>query len=484
MPTSRAVAYLRLSDSVDDSTSIVRQRRDLAALAEREGWEIVRELADDGISGRKARANATEALRMLRDGEAEVLVVWKLDRFTRQGIPAVGALIDTLDATPSALFVALVDGLRSDQSSWRIIAAVLSEVARTEADTTSTRARSAIAYRKTVTYRFTGGGTIPFGYASAPAPEGPGRVLVLDPREAEVVRDVADRILDGESLSRVAADLTARGIPTSKSAYRRARYRGVPDEGLDRGRWTVGTIRALWSSHSLVGRVSLGDDVVRDEDGLPVTVWPPILDLATLERLRVRIGLRTSGQAPRRRAARLLSGVAFCAYCDRRLYVTTSGGRPIYACASSRNGVDCVSPKVDALHLEEYVSGLFLSARGNDPEVDLVETVADSTSAQLVEVEAALREATGALLADDADAPALLRRIDALKVARAALRSAAPVVSSELVPTGRTLADAWAAADDEARRGVLLAALDHLTVSRGTAGRRVDASRVSFFWHS
>ena len=108
----RAVLYLRLSSSTEDSTSIARQAADLQQLAVREGWTVVRTLTDDGLSGRKARANAAEALRMLREDEADVLAVWKLDRWTRQGLGAIGALSDALDAVPSATFVALQDGLR------------------------------------------------------------------------------------------------------------------------------------------------------------------------------------------------------------------------------------------------------------------------------------------------------------------------------------------------------------------------------------
>lgn len=481
----RVVLYLRLSSVGEDSTSIARQEADLRALAEREGWPVARVLTDDGISGRKSRANAEEALRMLRDGEAEVLAVWALDRFTRQGIGAVGRLVETLDAAPAARFVTLRDGLDSSSPTWRLIASVLSEVARTEAENTAARQRSAIAYRKTVTGRFTGGGTIPYGYASAPAPDGVGRVLVVDRSEAAVVREVADRILDGETLTAIARDLNDRGVPTSKSAYRRARYRGTVDETLDRGRWRVSTMVSLWTSHTLAGRTSLGSDVVRDGDGLPVTVWEPVLDAATLERLRAR--LKPSAPAPRRRrAARLLSGVAFCAYCDRRLYVTTSGGRAVYACPASWNGEDCPSPKIDALHLEALVEERFLSAFGSSPEVEVREIVtAPETTAALADVEAALREALGALAADDADTGAIMARVALLKDRRAALRATPTSVETIVVATGRTLADAWhASTSPDDRRTRLVQTLDHVAIQSGRPVHPIEPSRVLFRWHS
>jgi DNA invertase Pin-like site-specific DNA recombinase len=485
---TRAVLYLRLSLIVEDSTSIARQEADLRALCEREGWTVARLLVDDGRTGRKARANADEALRMIRDREADVLLTWKLDRWTRQGLSAIGALVDTLDATPGALFVAMQDGLRSDQPAWRLIAAVLSEVARTEAENIATRTKNAIGYRKTVAHRFTGGGTIPFGYASVPAPDGVGRVLVVEPAEAAIVREVAERLLEQtESLTAIAADLTARGIPTSKSPYRKARYRGEPDDALDRGRWTVTTVKALWTADTLLGRVSLGPDVVRDDDGLPVAPWPPILDLATMERLRRRIGTRDPAKARRGRASRLLSGVAYCAHCDGKLYVTTSSGKPVYRCKASWNGdTSHPSPLVDAENLEAFVSGRFLAMRGNDPELDLVEDVTEpGTVEALAEVEAALRETTAALMEDTADSVALVRRLDALKDRRAQLRALPATTTTRLVPTGRTLAEAWDAETDIARRReTLLVGLDSVTVAKAARKQGFDAGRVTFNWVS
>ncbi len=500
-----AVLYLRLSAVVDDSTSLVRQERDLRALAEREGWDVVAVLVDEGISGRKARAKAEEAVRMIRDDEADVLAVWKLDRFTRQGWDGLGDLSRALDARKvdaergkgrPALFYALGDGLNSEQNSFRLIAGVLSEVARTEAETTAARARSAVEYRRTVVDRFTGGASVPFGYASVPAEDGVGRVLVPDVVEAPLVREVAGRILDGtEPLSAIVADLNRRGIPTSKSAARRAARKGEPTEGLDRGRWRASTVRALWTADTLLGRVVHRGDLVRDEAGLPRSVWPPLLDVETLERLRDRLGTAPKHAArrpaPRPRAvrrSRLLSGVAYCGRCDAKMYVTTSGGRPIYACGASWNGGECPGVKIGAEALDEFVVARFLAVAGSLTETVVEEVTTNGASAAaLAEVESALREASSAMLDDDVDMVAISERIASLKAQRAALR-AAPA-STEIVTreTGRSLAAAFEEADSvDWRREILLQALDHVTIgpayARGISP--LDPSRVALRWRS
>lgn len=132
----RAILYLRLSESKEESTSIARQRQDLEALAEREGWIVVEILTDDGLSGGKVRENAEHALEALRTGAADVVAVYKWDRWSRMGARTVADLQDVLDERASkhspALFVALQDGLRSDSPAWDIQVAVLA--ARVEAE--------------------------------------------------------------------------------------------------------------------------------------------------------------------------------------------------------------------------------------------------------------------------------------------------------------------------------------------------------------
>jgi len=488
MPTRpRAALYLRLSQSDDASTSIARQERDLREYADREGWDVVAVLTDDGISGRKARANAGEALRMIRDGEVDVLAVWKFDRWSRQGLAAVADLIGALDTRPEARFVALRDGLRSEQPAWRIIASVLAEVARMEADNTATRVRSSIAALRR-DGRFPGG-VVPFGYRPAPAPDGPGRILVVDPGEAAIVREVADRLLTGlESLVAISLDLNARGVPATRSAARSARLAGRPVEGLATGTWRTSQLTDTWSSEHLLGRVTHKGAIVRGEDGMPVQVWEPILDLDTALRLRARLTPATL--RPRRvRAARLLSGLAYCGHCGGKLYVKHAGGGDIYyGCSASAQGVDCPMPRIKADSLDEYVVAQTLATDGAKPHRHEVTAArASDAAASLVEVEAAIQEATGALASDDADVPALVTLLASLKARRGELRDVPDVIETTVVPSGMTIAEAYAAAEtaDQQRAWLVDAGVDHVTVAvRERRGRTFDPTRVRIYDHA
>ncbi|MFD3443913.1 recombinase family protein [Microbacteriaceae bacterium 4G12] len=493
--------YSRLSVSRGDaiSDSIRRQEGDLRALAAREGWDVVATLADDGFSGRKARAKSTEALRMLKDGEADVLAVWRLDRWTRQGLTAAAELVSVLDARPGSLFVAAQEGIRSDQPQWRVTAVVLSETARAEAENTSARVRSSIQANRAAG-RFVGG-TVPFGYRPAPRSEG-GRTLIPHPPEVAVVREVAERLLGGESQASVIADLTRRGVATTRSKHRLAEMRGETTDNLDRGSWSYAGLAAVWTGESLLGRVSRSRavttaegrpakvwELVRDANGAPLTAYEPLLDLGTVERLRAHLRNPKSPQSrrdPERRTrrARLLSGVIFCE-CGQRLWVTVSGGGTVYTCA--RRAGRCIGPNIKAENAERAVAEAFLGVAGAWPEVEEVERVtAPDTVAALTDLEVLIRQTSAELAEDGADGAAILRRVTELKARRAELQAVPSSITVETVPTGRTLAEAWQASTVEQRRHMLLLALDHVilrpTATKGHTGYHPE--RITVVWNS
>lgn len=476
----RAVLYLRLSEQDDASTGIARQEADLRARAEREGWQVVRVLVDDGISGRRSRANADAALQMLADREADVLAVWKFDRWSRQGLGALSRLIEVLDERPGTLFIADRDGLSSEQPAWRIIASVLAEVARMEVENTQARVRSSIeALRKA---RRFAGGTVPFGYTTAEQPDGPGRVLVADPEEALVVEEAAERLLGGEALWAVCADFNARGIPAPRSEFRRLKRAGKETDDASRGVWRVQSLRRTMTSSHLLGRVTHRGEILRDDRGLPLTVWEPLLTPETLSRLRADLLPPAGPVRPREARSRPLSGLLHCASCGSRLYVRTSNGRPLYGCPSSRNGAVCPSPRVQAESLERYVES---EARARLFDFRLSETVIVSGDpSALIDVEESLQAASAALLKDDADVPAILARIEALKARRATLRDSTGPKTLHTLREGPLWTDAYdAATDDDRRRELLSVGIERVLLSPMRRRTNVlDPERVEIRW--
>lgn len=84
----RAVLYLRVSTEAQvDGYGLDAQRDAAETYARRHGWEVVAVYSDDGVSGvldAVDRPALLDALGMLRDDLADVLVVPRLDRLARR----------------------------------------------------------------------------------------------------------------------------------------------------------------------------------------------------------------------------------------------------------------------------------------------------------------------------------------------------------------------------------------------------------------
>ncbi|MGC5584127.1 recombinase family protein [Ornithinimicrobium sp. W1665] len=470
MSNPRALLYVRLSVSKDDSTSLAAQEKDLRARAAAEGWDVVEVVKENGVSGAH---NDTEAvLQHLRDGRADILCVWRFDRWSRSGIPALGALVTTLKDTPTARFVSIKDGVDSATPFWEVIAAILATIAEQERAAVRIRVSRSIAERVSLG-RYTGG-TVPYSYRPAANPNGPGRVLEVAEEEAVIVQEAAARVIAGESAYGVAHDLNARGVPT-----RRHRT------------WTVQALARILTSDTIMGRVTHRGLLVRDDAGVPVTPWPAVLDPDTVEILREGLGWarqrpETQRGERRPRSLRLLAGLVSCAACGSALYPRVNGGGNVaYGCSARSKGRSCPGVAVTAENLERLVVSRFLATCGDLQRHERREST--RADGDLAEVQRGIKALYSAMAEEDADDEALAARVRALKARRVILRreQKSPVV--ELVPSGETFAETWerltAAEDHVARRGLLAANLAILAVSKGRRGAHgLDPSRVNLVW--
>jgi DNA invertase Pin-like site-specific DNA recombinase len=88
----RVALYVRVST---DHQTIKNQERELQAVAERHGWEVVAVYRDQGISGAKGRderLGLDKLLRAVARKEFDLLAAWSVDRIGRSLIDLVGTL--------------------------------------------------------------------------------------------------------------------------------------------------------------------------------------------------------------------------------------------------------------------------------------------------------------------------------------------------------------------------------------------------------
>lgn len=515
-PRPKAVLYLRLSRKTEASTSIVRQNEELLALAEREAWEVVETLTDDGKSGGKQREKAKHALAMLASGEADILAVYAVDRWTRMGIGESGPIIAAVDAR-GGRFVAARESIDSaaDPDYWKLRLAFSLDTAEKERRNTIARVNSSQRYLKEQGYWE--GGRVPFGYAAVAHPHNPSkRTLIIREREAAVARELAERLASGELPSHLARELTDRGIPTATSGWRRAETLALAGRPLpadldteDRGFWHTQSIQSIMTGDTLLGRrhewvVARHTDengvsrekktalrVMLDASGTPRQWWPAILTPAELAGVRAHVnnpddrGKYRPRVPQRQKATRLLSGLAVCASCGSKLYTATRHAhdnrrtRTDYRCIANTSlcrvkatiGVDLLEAYVIAHHLAEF----------GDLEVLQATTKTDAVAsheAALADIMAAIREQS-TLIAEEAT-PERFAALQTLQVRRDQLQATAPPTETVYTPTGRTHAEEWAVAvaeDDIAYQRDLLQ--QHYKEVRVAKGRAAPALRVS-----
>jgi hypothetical protein len=243
-----------------------------------------------------------------------------------------------------------------------------------------------------------------------PAPMAKVDHVALDEVGAEIIREVARRILADETgkitIGTEAVRLTREGIPSPGD--RRAQLYGRPVKG---GPWTGHTLKHILCSEAALGYLMHGGRPVLGADGRPVRLAEPLWDRATHDALVTATAPRRDGtRAPK--GMRLLTGTAFCGNCGARLHVTGRGhSRYAYECTARIRGIRASAqcrpaPAMALTAADALVSGWFLARYGSGEVMRKIYDPGTGHAAQIAELEATrtrLREDRHAGLYDSAE---------------------------------------------------------------------------------
>nr|WTB34650.1 recombinase family protein [Streptomyces sp. NBC_00830] len=455
---------------------------DMRALCAREGLEVLEPVhVDDGKSGGfRDRDEFTAWLDDARTGRADVLIPYHTDRLTREGLNVAATILDVVEGKdpltrrPAHRPVRLLDCFGLDSAhgdAFRFRFVIQAEVGRSERERIKQRSKD--RGRRLRRAGRWGGGSPPFGYRAVPNSDGPGWVLALEPGEAEALREAAEALLldPPTPLNRVVRRLNHAGVKPRRAAQ-----------------WTRQTLAKALTGEHLLGRVVENGRALRDADGEILAPFPAILTASELATIRAVLTPRADAPySGGRRPARLLSGLLSCSACGSTLQVYRRASRtanpdPVvgYRCVSRSHGGTCPAPvSVNALHVEDHVTGRYLAAAGPMPMYR--ERTIVSGADELASVEADLRDVL-ADLAVKASAEGF-ERLSALQQRREALSAEQPERRTELVPTGRTMAEHWAESMTDDRRELLADEFAELVVMPGKRGPKTfDPSRVVLRW--
>jgi DNA invertase Pin-like site-specific DNA recombinase len=192
---------------------VERQVEDCKALVDQLGGTVALTLTDNDISAYsgKPRPGYMELLAAMRSGQVDAVAVWHHDRLHRSMIELEEyALASEIHSV--ATHTVRAGAIDLSTPSGRLVARQLGAVARYEVEHSIERQKAAkLQAAKAGKY---GGGNRPFGYAK----DG----VTIVPEERDVLLEMAERIIRGESYRTIALDLNDRGITTSKGGLWRA----------------------------------------------------------------------------------------------------------------------------------------------------------------------------------------------------------------------------------------------------------------------
>lgn len=229
----RVAAYARVSCGKDAMLNSLSQQVSYYSdfIQKHVGWEYAGVFADEAETGTKAdRDNFQLLLNECRAGRIDMIVTKSISRFARNTV--------TLLETVRELRVLNVDVFFQEQNihsisgegelMLSILASFAQEESRSVSENQKWRIRHAFEKGELMNWRFMFGYTIEHGK------------IEVNQEEAEIVREIFQRVIHGESFNSICADLNKRGI------------RGIRD-----GEWNGSHLRAFLSNEKYTGNAML-----------------------------------------------------------------------------------------------------------------------------------------------------------------------------------------------------------------------------------
>ena len=214
--TPRVLAYTRVStlEQARSGHGLEAQRQTIRQEAQCRGWKQLQIVEDDGWSAKDLkRPGIREALELLASGEADTLIVAKLDRLSRSLLDFAGLMERSQSEGWSLICLDL--GVDTSTPGGEMVANVMASFAQFERRLIGERTSAALQAAKAQGKRL-------------------GRPRQMD---TKTLRIIARKREAGWSLAKIADHLTGKGIPTTRggqSWYASTVHAALKSLALDR----------------------------------------------------------------------------------------------------------------------------------------------------------------------------------------------------------------------------------------------------------
>lgn len=485
----RALIYARISDDpLHQEKGVTRQIEDARELASARGFDVVADpFVDNDVSALngKHRPQYEQLMTLVDAGATDRIVTYMTSRLWRNRRERAEG-IERLRSAGVGVVAVKGPDLDLTTASGRMLAGLLGEFDTHESEVKAERVARASLQRA---QEGRPNGTVPYGWERIYDRDERGQVVgfrdVEDAAAAKVVREIVDRLLAGDTLRAITADLNARGLSSPQGKA-----------------WGTSSVRKLALRESNVAqRVHRGHVI-------GPAAWPAIVDADRHDRVKALLTDPTRDLVRGASRRHLLTfGLGECGVCHSVLRAAAVKRRRKVARAVTDSNPDGIVEAVHELYLcnskgcvgrnqqavDRMVRGIVVERLARPDALDLL-VADDRTAREAREAAQAVRarlDTAADQYADDVITADQLRRIterlrpqlaDLEQRARAAMPAALDALDG--FAGAPDAAERWDAAPVTRRRAILAALGITVVINPTRRGAGFDPDSVDVRWAS
>jgi len=201
----KAYGYCRVSteEQAREGISLDAQEEKIQEYAKFKDLELVKIIREEGESGKNLdRPGLQKLLQLVEDQKAEALIVYKLDRLTRNTSDLL-QLVEEIFKKGNTRFFSITEEIDTDSAMGKFFLTIMGAMAQMERELVSERTSAALQYKKSQGDSL---GKIPFGWDRIDGQ------LVRDPAESKLLRKLKRWRKKGDSYAKIAQKLNEQGI--------------------------------------------------------------------------------------------------------------------------------------------------------------------------------------------------------------------------------------------------------------------------------